>query len=526
MAESLVKHVRLAYMTSQLSSEVIVQMRVLHSQGLYRHLEQRTLHIFPDWRSNKPYEFLSESDDSVEYIEDLTNTALSSQMLVNVLKLIVLLSQEKNSAQNNEPVAGSLVPILGANRTPKLGHKENTVEIMMLAAKRAHSYIVTFDQSPALARLRLILSYITLYLTVEFGITSRIRLENPELGQKAIAGRKWTLFYKDLGGAEGLGCSLDRLKDTVAFGKILWTWAKECGIMWLPVLAAMEYGVTGFTRKNALKYRRSFVVGSKLSMHASWLALCRGFSSLFTNLLFSPTSAEYTLTDLTQIYLCQANGSFVAGKFQRALCHNGLKTPIFTTPWDFPSCLRIEEATQGTIFEALNIDIPLLPSTGIPKSLRKEINLIDWVLNAESNSVVQLKTTRGEAGVPTLLHVRDLGCLFGPMEITQQVFGFICQCFDYAGLQLWLILSIEEGSSFMSLKNQRSVEEALAVVLQSETSYIGIRFLLIPVETEASYFIYLCEIESREITIFYWETLPNSSDYLKELIEVSSLLPY
>lgn len=516
------KRIRVNYLTTHIPSTALVEIRILHSKGTYDYLGHQKLVVFPDWASNDPFPFMDEAGVTEKYLDELLPKALAPETYRHTLELMVLLSQQKNVNFSNEPSTTSLVPILSGDNDQQTLQAQ--LPIMLAAAKRAQQYVTTFKQSPALARLRLILSYVTLYVTLEFGLVPELRAESTKPNMKIIGGRKWDIFYERLGGKQELGCSVDALRDNVAFGKILWTWATECGLMWLPVLAVMDTGITSFARKNAMKYKRSQIMGSKLSTQSPWIALCNAFSGVLVNLLFSPTSPEYTFTQLCQRYLQQTNSTKWISSFNHAIWDLRLDHLVYDEIWQLQPIIPVVEAAAGTLFSALNLKVPVLPSTGTSHLLKQEVNLVDWVLNADPDSVIELKIPRVEDGSVSILQIIDLACLFGPIPLTQRVIGFLTEMFDTGGLLGWQAISIEEGVRLFSMEATGSVHEAIQAVLHSESTFEYMNHLLIPVETEHSYFLYYCHLNNREISIFYWNDSRDMDQYLDELVEVSSTI--
>lgn len=61
---------------------------------------------------------------------------------------------------------------------------------MLVASRLAQTFLEDSDLHPGTLRLQLLMSYITLYLTIEYSIVPQMKHKYPSWGAKRIAGRK------------------------------------------------------------------------------------------------------------------------------------------------------------------------------------------------------------------------------------------------------------------------------------------------------------------------------------------------
>ena len=94
------------------------------------------------------------------------------------------------------------------------------------------------------------MSFITLYLTIEYSIVPQLSREHPDWGLERVAGRKYPYFYYQL--SQDPGGDLDspefgiksKFGVNISFRKIYWSMLQELGVAALSMLAVGDLGVT------------------------------------------------------------------------------------------------------------------------------------------------------------------------------------------------------------------------------------------------------------------------------------------
>jgi len=521
------KRHRAVSFTSHLGSTIMNQMRILHSEGNYHYLSENTLQVFHSWGSNEPFHFLMKSDDRdqrAEYLDTLLATLLKPETLVQTLELLQAISEQKYSGIRSEPSVATMVPSFEHNSGSEILTADyDPLPALLQAAKRANIYVETFNTAVSQARLRLILAYITLHLTLEFGVAARLQRDNPTWNSKQVKSEKWIVFWAELGREEGLGCKLQRLKDNVGYGKALWTWVEDCGIVWLPVLASMERGIIRFLKDNPVKNRHSEIIGTKLSTQDSWVSFSQAFSGIVINLLFCSTSKQYSMEDLFKLYVLQGSNTQTSRAFQDALSTTGHGQTLYDIEGSIPQVVTLKELTSASLLEIFGIELKFNPKVRLASLTSIKVNLVVWPFNAHPRDVIEFKTQRGEHSPINHVDIRQLACLFSPVPITKQVASFLCQLWDIGGVNGWTCISIDEGEELLAMTEVDSVREALQILFHCETSFEHIKYLVIPVETSETYFVYLCSLDEQTICLYHWSLADtdNSINPLKEALNVS-----
>ena len=516
------KRTRSSYIGHDISNTLFEEMQQLRSDGQYSSMESKVIHIFGFWKDYQVYNFVNTTPSEKAYLNGLLDHITQPRTIIQTLKLLVVVSNHKQQATMIEPPVNTLVPSLTPDEVLTAG--TDHLPLLVQAAKRAQAYLVNFPLAPYEARLRHIMAAITLFFTLEYGFAVRLRTLNPEWNSRTIKTEKWKAFVAEMRTDDGKEFDLGKLEESVKVGKMLWRWAQNCGIMWLPFFASMDRGLTAFRKKNPKKHKRAEVIGSQLATKDSWIAISKAFSGIVLNLLFGSTSPEYTLQQLFRLYISEPNGTESAAAFKKALGEEKYDTNLFAFEMDRPLPLQLEDATVNTLFDIVFIGLSELPSSLIGLKNCTKINLIEWVLTAEQDSVIQLNTFPGQDLAPLCIHVRDLACLFSSTNILESVFSFLVDLWDSGAINGWCCLSLEEGRTFLGIRNSIPISKAMGIATGANVDLNSIRFLLIPIEATESYFLYACSIEQKEIRVFYLESFSDMEKAVTAILKVSSKL--
>ncbi|RPA91808.1 hypothetical protein L873DRAFT_1848078 [Choiromyces venosus 120613-1] len=457
------------------------------------------------------------NDNEHDYLDNLACNCLKPQTLLLVMELLVQISHHKISGQPEQPSLVSLVPAPLKEGASLL--EQDMIPRALATAQRAHEYITKCSFDAYEARLRLMLAYITLHLTLEYIITPFLIKENSEMNTRQIKGLKWKFFFEKLGGQKGLGCKLQKLKDNVGYGKILWTWVTDCGIVWLPTLASLDRAITIFIKANPLNSMHSKVVGNKLATQEIWAAFSKAMAPVVLNLLFSITSPPFTMSDLLRLYFHQPQINQSATRFREVIMSSNYNEILYTMADQEPNLILFQDCIKGTIFESLDIEPTQTPTICYPPTQVTKVNLINWVLNAGPDMVLQLNCRNNFEAGPVSLQVLELASLFSPSCVTRPVITFLTRLWNNGAIAGWLCLSIENGETLMSVSAPTTLCSALQIILRTESSLEHIKYVVLPVEKEHTYYVFVCCPQEKSVCILYWLFAGNTDVELKEMIE-------
>ncbi|RPA95436.1 hypothetical protein L873DRAFT_1320218 [Choiromyces venosus 120613-1] len=369
------KRIRKSYLPCPLPDTLLTKICILHSNGKFKYLEERELSVDNDWNSNEAYAILKLNDNENDYLDNLAYNCLKPQTLLLVMELLVQISHHKISGQPEQPSHVSLVPALLIEGASLL--EQDMIPRVLATTQRAHEYIMKYSFDAYEARLHLMLAYITLHVTLECIITPFLIKENSEMNTRQIKGLKWKFYFEKLGGEKGLGCKLQKLKDNVGYGKILWTWVTDCGIVWLPTLASLDHAITIFIKANPLNSMHSKVVGNKLATQEIWAAFLKAMAPVVLNLLFSITSPPFTMSDLLRLYFHQPQINQSATRFREVVISSNYNEILYTMADQEPNLILFKDCIKGTIFESLDIEPTQTPTICYPPTQVTKVNLIN-----------------------------------------------------------------------------------------------------------------------------------------------------
>jgi len=502
-----------------LKPHILRQILGQHMSGRFNHLERNPIFVFPEWQKYANYKFATHSRAESAFMNKLLDQLVEPKSMIRAIELLVAVSEHKQSAADVEPTHASLVlaPITNHHSVSAT----DDLELMMQAARRAQSYVKGFETAPYEARLRIILAYCTLYLTLEYGVASKIRAEHQTFNKNQIKAAKWAMFNTEMGIGETQVAELHQLRDNVKFGKMLWNWAEDCGIVWLAVFAGMDRGIKTFLRKCPSKSGRSKLAGSQLATKDSWVAFSEALAGVVVSLLFAPISPVFTVAELLRLYISQDNGTNSAFLFQEAIWTMGYKANLYTIDCKNERALQVDNALAGTLFERVGVDIPRLPRSLLNHSNSVRIELVSWVLHSPPTTMIELKDEHGPETTTAKIYLVDAASLFACTRITKPVFSFLVQLWDASGINSWCCFSLQEGERFLNLSPGCSIYTAMQKAARSKSYYNKVNFLLIPVETSTSYLLHICNLLAHTVTVYYLPGTQDIESLLKHTLNVS-----
>lgn len=501
-----------------LSPAGIDKIRQSFADGQYAHLGNKALRIYVNWKKYDTYQFGKVSPSDKSFLDTLLENLVQPKTLIKAIKLLASVSEHRQLETETEPALVSMIATMPSPEEVKEG--KDHLASMVAAAKNAQTYLQGWALAPYEARLRLILAFVTLHITLNAGIAPNVRFLHDGWNETEIKVEKWRLFAEGLGVKKDQETEMQRLRDNVKYGKLLWSWVESCGVAWLVVFAAMDRGLVNFLRKNPRKKKRHLVIGSQLATSDTWVAFSKAFSGTVVRLLFTPSSPPLAINDLFRLYISQSNGTNAAFLFQDAMWSLGHRSLLYETTMFQTSCLSFDKAVVGTVFDVVGLEVPELPGSLVTLNKSLKINLIQWVVGAEETAMVKLKEDRRQDGVPISIPILDLASLFSSSSITASVFNFLTNLWDAGGINGWCCLSLLEGQCFMKSGGRKGIKDAMRVAINSKSSYDDIQHLLIPIETPTTYLLYYCCLADSTMSIFYIPDTPGIEGILKHSVKV------
>ena len=340
---------------------------------------------------------------------DLYKEFIDPENIVQALELLCTLSG------NEDPGSTIVLPVSRALNPFSGGGSGNGIAARMIdASRRAQKHLGDADRELALLRMRTLMSYITLFLTMEHVIVPRIRAEHPEWGNRKVDGEKYRYFHQLLtdtsAGAVGGAASVvapaaasavaapapstsatsavaqaktTKLRDHIAYGKKFWSYGKELGIASLLMLAVCGTALTKIAKQSEKKTGLVRGMAAALSASQTWWAFAHGIGPHASRALFGVCDVPYTIPTLLHFVQSEPVPATALGKIYERCNEKDLETrfqaasndpspashPGTDDPSSDPSSHMGNPSSAPSFFHAAGLSAPLSSLTAPLSSL-------------------------------------------------------------------------------------------------------------------------------------------------------------
>jgi hypothetical protein len=261
-------------------------------------------------------------------VADLFIEFTDAEHIVQALELLCSLS-------GNEDVTGLMASL---NLFPIGAGKTDIPSRMIDASKWAQRHLKNAERDLALVRMKTLMSYITLFLTMEHVIVPKIRAENPHWGVRQVDGEKFRYFQQLLNETADAPASsattenaaypssiaatstqaassvplldaasstgsvpqvkITKLRDHIAYGKKFWAYGQELGIAAFLMFAVCGTGLTKIAKMSEKKTGLVQKVATALSTSKVWWAFAHGIGPHACRTLFGSVIVPHTIAEL------------------------------------------------------------------------------------------------------------------------------------------------------------------------------------------------------------------------------------
>ena len=205
--------------------------------------------INPEFEAGSPCVLDQVQRDLIEYPKGVrsTNTAnftmnvvlqavfTNAEVLINAVKLLSRISQGTNSESNIDPTTIPLALARSVN---------NLFPNLLVASCKANSHLKELKETVWATRLKTIMSYIFLFLTLKHAIVPQLKAENPSEMNQRIEGIKYQRFAEALLASDPSSTSSGaKIQSHVQYGRSFWEYSQELGVASLLVFAVTEMGL-------------------------------------------------------------------------------------------------------------------------------------------------------------------------------------------------------------------------------------------------------------------------------------------
>jgi len=169
---------------------------------------------------------------------------------------------------------------------------------MLAASRQASKYLQDLERNLQAMRMKTIMSYIVLHLTLEHAVVPRLQEEEPDRNNRSIQGIKYLRFAEILNET----CSEDSrvaegttLRTHSQYGKTFWEYGQALGIASLLLFAVSDVGLTkiGRVTRGGIP-----ALAAALTTCGGWWAFAHAIGPATFRTLFGPRDVAYTTPHL------------------------------------------------------------------------------------------------------------------------------------------------------------------------------------------------------------------------------------
>lgn len=237
------------------------------------------------------------------YAHGLYQTFVSGDQMLLALELLATVSRDPAGTTYGVPITTPFPSATGGRLQ---------LQSMIAASRNAHQFIARSEMLPGLIRLQTLMSFITLYLTMEHLVIPDLRQTNPTWWDKRIAGQKYHYFYQLINEDHGNGSGSTggdlttgtrappRFKVDIAFGKNFWNLLQDLGVAALLMLAVSDTGLTVIGRAMGPDSFQRQSLRAALSRSRAWWSFAHAIGPATLTTFFGPRDVQYAVPQLLQ----------------------------------------------------------------------------------------------------------------------------------------------------------------------------------------------------------------------------------
>ncbi|KAG0123334.1 hypothetical protein HOY82DRAFT_544249 [Tuber indicum] len=412
-----------------------------YDRGFYRGIEQ-TLCIFT------PKHNPALSPEKLKLSNPVEAESLYDSLIkpYNIIRLARFLSKLSGA---DGPFTGMATNITLDELTFKPFTQEGSMEVsaatklesMMSVCRSATRYVESHDLDAELEKLKLLLSYSMMYLTLENGIVPWLRTENPELGAKAINGAKWGEFLNRLNNHSDISITRERLNDIIRYGKVIWTMVEWMGVIVLPMLAVISTPTTLLARTHGIRSKHTEYVSSLLSENQTWTAICHSWGPVAVEVMFAELSERYSTKNLFCMLLHEPLPSESLPYIHREYLKVSEGFPPVRQIGYQASPPTFSLAQASSILQELGLMLNIFPFNKFPCKENHQVELVRWLLEQDGGGISPNPDPVLASKLPLSFPVTVLTSFLPPGHIAPEAVTFLSAAWNSRALSGWALLS-------------------------------------------------------------------------------------
>lgn len=376
-----------------------------------------------------------------------------------------------------------------------------------------------------MVKLKLMLSYLTLYLTLEHGVVPALRALHPLATPRAIDGCKLEQLKASLI-LQNLTISIPTLKEQIRYGKVLWEVVNNLGVLGLPMLAIGGPGVTSLCRQNGPSTNHLSVLGSRLSSHQTWMALCQAWSPIAIELIFTKSSRMYTQHHLLAILLGQphpADSIYGLSKYYLEDVQNVPPIRGIGSQVDPPS---LNHRQARDIFRNMGIELPLFPQNIYPNPSTHRVALVAWLLEQDEDEelVISQDPAKDPMKKLTTIGLKAFSTLLAPQLITDELVGFLSTIWNGRALPGFGLVTSIQGQAVLAGELGGDPVQSLTIAVGGRRYDLDYENIILPVMMDGRPIPLHISLQQRSATLYKVEDTELHTESYQNQITVG-LLP-
>jgi len=407
---------------------------------------------------------------------------------------------------------------------------EMRLEAMLKVARRGQEYAAGNINVEAIVKLKLMLSYLTLYLTLDYGIAPSMRAnEGMLVSARSIDSRKLAELQTHLV-HQGRHLKLGTLKDNVRYGKVLWNVVTMLGILGIPMLAISGPAVTQLCKENGTNSNHFEVLGSRLSSNTTWMCLCQAWAPIAIETIFTNSPRMYSTNQLFRLLLAQPLPPSSIYRLSSYYLVCSRKTPPVREIGISTPQVTLTHKAAASIFGHMGMDLPvqLFPQNNYRNAATRRVRLVDWLLAQDGEEVLVMEEDEAKQGAArkvTSIALKAFGTLLEPDKIGKELVGFLGAIWNTRALPGWGMISPQDARSLLLGEHGGDPDLAIKVILGGRRYQVEYENIIVPVMVNGVTLPLHVSLKERCATLYqtYDTRAPTEASQAKMRV---TLLPY
>ena len=465
---------------------------------------------------------------------ELYNEFNDPERIVLALQLLATLSSDEDPGTTMAVPAGIVMNLVRTSIDP--------IARMIDASRRAQSHLGNSEKSLALLRMKTLMSYITLFLTLEHVVVPKLREEKPDWTPRQIESDKYRYFQQLLASSPDSPqstaptrafthsatntidqapapayvveppASLYKLRDHIGYGRVFWSFGQELGIASLLMFAVSAYGLTKIAKQCGPRSGQIATMASALSSSQTWWAFAHGIGPRVIRTLFGSRDVTYTVPQLLQFVRSEPIPTTTMGEIHKVCREMNLETDVQL------AANEPEPALSALTIFVGNSPIPVKyhpnGNLGLAGEQVQRRNLAEWLVNTPDTMVV-----RDASGQEIPFHV--FKTLLPPTQICPELVEFFCRLYNRKAIPGRMALS---GSFFRKLPKNGITFLELLDTISNVSGSPDCNLLICALDLKTAMIAIIFRRGMPSVEVYNWLADENLKQEITEVFEVNHAL--